>query len=134
LVAGTYTPFAALVLHGALATTILVVVWAGAIGGVVFSLAWPGAPRALIAAVYLALGWVAVVAMPQIAQRAGWGALALLGAGGVLYTAGAVIYALRRPDPRPQVFGYHEVFHVLVVVAAAAHYAAVAGWAVSAGS
>jgi hemolysin III len=134
LVAGTYTPFAVLVLHGGLATTILVVVWAGALGGVILSLAWPGAPRAVTAAVYLALGWVAVVAMPQILDQAGWAALILLGAGGVLYTAGAVIYALRRPDPSPLVFGYHEVFHVLVVIAAAAHYAAVAGWAVSAGS
>jgi hemolysin III len=134
LVAGTYTPFAVLVLHGGLGRTILVVVWAGALGGVLLSLLWPGAPRAVTASVYIALGWVAVVAMPQIADRAGWAALILLGAGGVLYTAGAVIYALRRPDPRPLVFGYHEVFHVLVVIAAAAHYAAVAGWAVSAGS
>jgi hemolysin III len=133
LVAGTYTPFAVLVLHGSLAETILIVVWAGALGGVILSLAWPGAPRALTAAVYIALGWVAVAAMPQIADRAGWAALILLGAGGVLYTAGAVVYALRRPDPSPQVFGYHEVFHVLVVIAAAAHYAAVAGWALPAG-
>jgi len=132
LVAGTYTPFAVLVLHGTLATTILVVAWGGALGGVILSLAWPGSPRWVTAAVYLALGWVAVVAMPQIAERAGWTALALLGAGGVLYTAGAVIYAVRRPDPRPLVFGYHEVFHVCVVVAAAAHYAAVAGWAIGA--
>ena len=134
LVAGTYTPFAVLVLHGTLGRTILWVVWAGALGGILLSVAWPSAPRPLVAAVYVALGWVAIAAMPQIAQRAGWGALALLGAGGVLYTAGAVIYALRRPDPRPLVFGYHEVFHVLVVIAAAAHYAAVAGWALSAGS
>jgi hemolysin III len=129
LVAGTYTPFAVLVLHGGLARTILVVVWLGALAGVILSLAWPAAPRPLTAAVYLALGWVAVVATPQIADRAGWPALALIGAGGLLYTAGAIVYATRRPDPRPQVFGYHEIFHVLVVVAAAAHFAAVAGWA-----
>ena len=133
LVAGTYTPFAVLVLHGGLAQTILVVVWLGALAGVILSLAWPDAPRPLTASVYLALGWVAAVAAPQIVDRAGWGPLVLIGVGGLLYSAGAVVYATRRPDPRPLVFGYHEIFHVLVVVAAAVHFAAVAGWALPAG-
>jgi hemolysin III len=126
LVAGTYTPFALLVLAPALGWTILGVVWAGALVGVVLSLAWIDMPRWLTAVLYVALGWVAVVALPQLWDRAGIMAVALLATGGVLYTLGAVVYARRRPDPSPRVFGYHEVFHVLVIAAAAAHFAAVA--------
>jgi len=129
LVAGTYTPFAALVLAPALGWTLLAVVWGGAIGGVVLSLVWIDAPRWLSAVVYVALGWVAVVAMPQLWDRAGMLAVALLATGGVLYTLGAVVYARRRPDPAPRVFGYHEVFHALVIAAAAVHFAAVAVFA-----
>jgi hemolysin III len=132
LIAGTYTPFALLVLHGTLSNVVLVVVWAGALAGVVLKLAWVDAPKWLMAAIYLALGWVGVATAPQVLARAGAGALTLLAVGGLLYTAGAVIYALRRPDPRPKVFGYHEIFHVLVIVAAAAHYAAIAGYAIPA--
>jgi hemolysin III len=126
LVAGTYTPFALLVLAPALGWTILGVVWAGALAGVVLSLAWIDMPRWLTAVLYVALGWVAIVALPQLWDRAGIMAVALLATGGVLYTLGAVVYARRRPDPSPRVFGYHEVFHVLVIAAAAAHFAAVA--------
>jgi hemolysin III len=126
LVAGTYTPFALLVLEPALGWTILGVVWAGAVAGVVISLVWIDAPRWLTAALYLALGWVAVVVLPQLWERAGAMAFALLTTGGLLYTIGAVVYARRRPDPAPRVFGYHEVFHVLVIAAAAAQFAAVA--------
>ncbi len=126
LVAGTYTPFALLVLAPALGWTILGVVWVGALAGVVLSLAWIDMPRWLIAVLYVALGWVAIVALPQLWDRAGIMAVALLATGGVLYTLGAVVYARRRPDPSPRVFGYHEVFHVLVIAAAAAHFAAVA--------
>jgi hemolysin III len=129
LIAGTYTPFALLVLDGALAQAILIVVWAGALGGIVLNLVWITAPRWLIAAVYVALGWVAVAAMPALADRIGASGVALLMAGGLLYTAGAVIYATKRPDPAPQVFGYHEIFHALVVAAAAAHFAVVAFYA-----
>ena len=82
----------------------------------------------------MTLGWFSIIAVPQIAERAGAGALALLALGGVAYTAGAVVYALRRPDPRPATFGYHEIFHVLVVVAAAAHFTAVAAFAVPYGT
>ena len=78
----------------------------------------------------MALGWFSVIALPQIVERAGVGALALLAAGGVAYTAGAVVYARRRPDPRPATFGYHEIFHVLVVVAALTHFVAIAVFAV----
>jgi hemolysin III len=126
LVAGTYTPFALLVLAPALGWTILAIVWAGALIGVVLSLAWIDKPRWLTAALYVALGWVAVVVMPQLWDRAGVMAAALLATGGVLYTLGAVVYARRRPDPAPRVFGYHEVFHVLVIAAAAVQFAAVA--------
>jgi hemolysin III len=132
LIAGTYTPFGLLVLHGALGTVVLAVVWGGALAGMVLKLAWVDAPKWLMAAIYLALGWVGAATMPQLLSRAGVGAVMLLAAGGVLYSAGAVIYALRRPDPRPKVFGYHEIFHVLVIVAAAAHYAAIAGYALPA--
>jgi hemolysin III len=129
LIAGTYTPFALLVLHGTLARTILVVVWAGALGGTILNVFWVRAPKAVTAAVYIALGWVAIAALPQMAREMGALGVGLIVFGGVLYTAGAVIYALRRPNPVPGVFGYHEVFHALVVAAAAAHFAAVAAYA-----
>ena len=94
---------------------------------------WIRAPNWLSAASYVALGWFAVVAFPQIFQHAGAGAGVLLLAGGAAYTAGAVVYARQRPDPSPTVFGYHEVFHVLVVVAALTHFVAVAAFALPAG-
>ena len=129
LIAGTYTPFALLVLQGTLADVILAVVWGGAIGGVILKLAWIDAPKALIAAVYVMLGWVAVAAFPQMLEELGVGGFALVAAGGVLYTIGAVVYARQRPDPAPTVFGYHEIFHALVIAAAALQYAAVAFFA-----
>ena len=129
LIAGTYTPFALLVLHGTLATVILLVVWGGAVAGVILKLVWIDAPKALIAAVYVALGWVAVATFPQLLDGMGLGGTALVLAGGLLYTVGAVVYARRRPDPAPTVFGYHEVFHALVIAAAALQYAAVAFFA-----
>jgi hemolysin III len=125
-IAATYTPVALLVLHGALSTAILVVVWAGAAGGVLLHFAWTSAPKWASALVYVALGWVAVAAAPQLWDGLGWLGMLGLGAGGLLYTAGAVVYARGRPDPIPQVFGYHEVFHVLVIAAAAVHYAVIA--------
>ena len=130
LIAGTYTPFALLVLDGTLADVILVGVWSGAAAGIVFTLLWVDAPPWLTAAAYVALGWFSIIAVPAITARAGAGALALLAVGGLAYTAGAVVYARQRPDPRPATFGYHEIFHVLVVVAAAAHFTAVAAFAV----
>ena len=132
LIAGTYTPFGLLVLHGTLATVVLAIVWLGALAGVVMKLAWVDAPKWLMAAIYLALGWVGAATIPQMLSRAGVGAVVLLAVGGLLYSAGAVVYALRRPDPRPKVFGYHEIFHVLVIAAAAAHYATIAGYALPA--
>jgi hemolysin III len=126
LIAGTYTPFALLVLEGTLATAILIAVWGGAVAGVVLNLAWIDAPKWVTAVVYVTLGWVAVVAFPDMFSELGAVAIALVAVGGVLYTSGAVVYALRRPDPAPAVFGYHEIFHLLVIVAAALQYAAVA--------
>jgi hemolysin III len=126
LIAGTYTPFALLVLHGTLATAILIGVWGGALAGIILNLVWIDSPKWVTAIVYLALGWVAVVALPDIASELGLAALALIGAGGVLYTAGAVIYATKRPDPAPAVFGYHEIFHLLVIAAAALQFAVIA--------
>jgi len=126
LIAGSYTPFALLALHGRLAMAILIAVWGGAVAGVGFKLIWIDAPKWLVAITYVVLGWVAVAAFPQLLDRIGVVATALVAAGGVLYTLGAVVYARKRPDPSPTVFGYHEVFHLLVIVAAALQYAVVA--------
>jgi hemolysin III len=128
LIAGTYTPFGLLALSGAWRWTILLVVWGGALTAIVFKLAWVDAPKWVAAAIAIALGWVGVVALPQLWDHAGLAGLLLLAAGGVLYTGGAVVYARGRPDPYPAVFGYHELFHALVIAAAACQYAAVAGF------
>jgi hemolysin III len=125
LIAGTYTPVGLLVLKGTLATVVLAVVWGGAVAGTVLELAWTGAPRWLGGTVYLALGWVAVVAMPQLFAQLGVAGGLLIVAGGLVYSAGAAVYALRRPDPVPAVFGYHEVFHLLVIAGVAAHFLAI---------
>jgi hemolysin III len=126
LIAGTYTPFALLVLSQPLGTVVLVLIWTGAVGGIVLSLLWPDAPRPVSAAIYISLGWVAVIAMPQLFDRLGALGIVLIVLGGLLYSAGAIVYARRRPDPVPTVFGYHEIFHVLVVAAAALHFAVIA--------
>jgi len=128
LIAGTYTPFALLALEGSLATAILIAVWGGALAGIAFKLLWIDAPKWLIALTYVLLGWVAVAAFPAMIDAIGLTATLLVAGGGVLYTVGAVVYALRRPDPSPTVFGYHEIFHVLVIVAAGLQYAAIAFW------
>ena len=128
LIAGTYTPFALLALDGWIATAILIVVWAGALGGVILKLVWIDAPKPLVATVYVALGWVAVAALPDLADAIGIFATSLVILGGLLYSAGALIYVLKRPDPSPRVFGYHEIFHLLVIAAAALQYAVVAFW------
>ena len=133
LIAGTYTPVGLLVLEGTLATVVLAVVWGGALAGIALELAWTQAPRWLGGTVYLALGWVAVVAMPQLFARLGVAGGLLIVAGGLLYTAGAAIYGLRRPDPVPAVFGYHEVFHLLVIAGVAAHFLAISLYALPTG-
>jgi hemolysin III len=124
-IAGTYTPITELALRSTSRVVVLAVVWAGAVGGVLLNLAWPRAPRWVGVPIYLALGWVAVFVLPELLRQAGVAALVLLLVGGALYTLGAVCYAVKRPDPWPAVFGYHEVFHAATVLAALCHYLAV---------
>jgi hemolysin III len=129
-IAASYTPIALIALHGPLAWVILGIAWTGAAAGVTFSLGWIEAPRSLIAGSYLALGWVALIALPQLLSQLRPQPLILLAAGGVLYSAGAIVYARQRPDPWPRTFGFHEIFHALVIVAAAAQYVALVIWVV----
>jgi hemolysin III len=130
--AASFTPIAMIVLDGWGRGTVFGLVWAGALGGVVLSLAWVTAPRLLFTLTYLALGWVLVIAFPQLIPRMDAVPLLLLLAGGLLYSAGAVVYATRRPDPWPSTFGFHEVFHALVIAAAVTHFVAMAGWVIPA--
>ncbi len=132
LIAGTYTPFALLVLSGPLADAILLVVWIGAIAGAVVEMVWIEHPKWVAALIYMSLGWVAVISFPELWDSMGTAGTLLVAVGGLLYTAGAVVYATQRPNPSPRVFGYHEVFHLLVIAAAAAHFAAVAFFALPA--
>jgi hemolysin III len=126
LIAGTYTPVSLLVLDGEWRRVILVIIWSGALAAILLKFMWVDAPKWVAAAIGLALGWVAVVALPQLEDRLQVSALTLLIAGGLLYTAGAIVYARRKPDPIPAVFGYHEVFHALTIAAAACQYVAIA--------
>jgi hemolysin III len=128
LIAGTYTPFALVKFDDALGRALLIAVWGGAAGGIVLKLVWIDAPKWLGALIYVVLGWVTVVTFPALVRHVGVVATCLVALGGVLYTTGAVVYATRRPDPSPTVFGYHEVFHLLVVLAAALQYAVVVFW------
>jgi hemolysin III len=126
LIAGTYTPFAVLVLDGPLATVILIVVWVGAVGGIILKLAWVDVPKGVMALIYIALGWVALAAFPELISELGFTGGGMVIAGGLLYTLGALVYAFKRPDPVPTVFGYHEVFHAFVIAAAALQFAVIA--------
>ena len=129
LIAGTVTPFALLVLEPPLSTALLIAVWAGALAGTIVELLWVDHPKWVAAIVYIGVGMIGAIGFPAIVAEAGIAAGALIAAGGALYATGAVIYAAQRPDPRPAVFGYHELFHVLVIAAAATHFAAVAFYA-----
>jgi hemolysin III len=124
-IAGTYTPFALLVLPESAGDIVLTVVWIGALVGVTLKAVWITAPRQLSVPLYLALGWVAVFVFPDLLRHGGVAAFVMLLAGGLVYTLGAVVYAARWPDPAPSVFGFHEVFHLCTVVAAISHYLAV---------
>jgi hemolysin III len=124
-IAGTYTPIAALTLPRGAAVAVLVAVWGGALFGVALQTVWPSAPRWLSAPCYIALGWVAVFVLPDLLHNAGVAAFVLILAGGVVYTVGGVVYGLKRPDPVPGVFGFHEVFHLCTLVAAVCHYVAI---------
>jgi hemolysin III len=129
LIAGTYTPFALLALHGTLSTAILVVVWAGAVAGAVVEMIWIEHPKWASVLIYMSLSWVAVICFPALWSSLGVAGAMLLIAGGALYTAGAVVYATQRPNPNPAIFGYHEVFHLFVIAAALAHFSAIAFFA-----
>jgi len=129
LIAGTYTPFALIFLEGSARTLLLSIVWTGAILGVVFRVFWTDAPRWLYVPIYIALGWAAVFFIPQFAAGArafdpaiAIAVLALVAVGGILYTLGGVVYGLKRPNPFPRWFGFHEVFHTFTVLAFATHY------------
>jgi hemolysin III len=126
LIAGTYTPVALIDLHGTLRTAVLTIVWVGAGVATITKMCWVRAPKWLSAAIGLGLGWLAVAALPQLVHSESFAALFLLAAGGIAYTAGAVVYAFRRPDPLPRVFGYHELFHALTILALGCQYIAIA--------
>jgi len=124
-IAGTYTPFCILLLTGEKSAIFLGLIWAGALGGVALKTIWPHGPRWVGAPLYLALGWGAVAILPDVLHRGGVAALVLLAIGGVIYSVGAVFYALRRPNPWPTVFGHHEFFHACTLVAALCHHIAI---------
>jgi hemolysin III len=130
LIAGTYTAFGLLVLDGAWRWAVLGIVWGGAVLAVLVNVTWRSSPQWLTGVVAIALGWVGVAVSPKFAGEIGAGGMTLVVAGGLAYTAGAVIFAMRRPNPYPKTFGYHEIFHVLVITAVACHYVAVAFFAV----
>jgi hemolysin III len=129
-IAASTTPIALLVLSGAMRTTVLLIVWLGAIAGIAMRMVWIDAPRGLVAFSYVAVGCAAGAALPQIVARLTLAPLLLLGAGGILYTLGAAVYATRRPNPWPSSFGFHEVFHSLVLAAATSHFVAMVVWIV----
>ncbi len=129
LIAGSYTPFALMLLHGGQRTALLTTVWTGAVLGVAFRIFWTDAPRWLYTPIYIALGWAAVFFIPQFMEGAdrfssgvAVATLVLVAVGGVLYTLGGLVYGLKRPNPSPHWFGFHEVFHSFTVLAFAAHY------------
>jgi hemolysin III len=128
LIAGSYTPFALVAANGAWGISMLAVIWSIAIAGVVLKVAWPGAPRWLSVMLYVAAGWLALVYSAPLSEWITPVPFLLMLAGGLLYTLGGVIYAAKRPDPFPRFFGYHEVFHLLTVVAASLHFTVVAAY------
>ncbi|MDW3217733.1 MAG: hemolysin III family protein [Acidimicrobiales bacterium] len=125
-IAGTYTPIAVFALSPGVARVVLPVVWIGALVGIVVRNLWPDAPKPLAAAPYVAVGWVAVFVMFDMWSSLGVAGFTLVAVGGLLYTFGAAVYALRRPNPWPHHFGYHEIFHLFVIGGAALHYVSVA--------
>lgn len=130
LIAGTYTPICVNVLTGHMRVTMLALVWGLAalgIGGVLFTLRMP---RAVQVALYIGMGWVALIALPELIRTLPIGATLMLLLGGALYTMGALVYALRRPDPLPHIFGYHEIFHLFVIGGSSAFVATIWLWVV----
>jgi hemolysin III len=133
LIAGTYTPVGLLVVHGTTQHVVLALVWSGAAAATLLKFCWVGAPKWLSALFGIAVGWAGVASMPQVARNAGIACVVLLAVGGLAYTAGAIVYARRKPDPVPTVFGYHELFHALTIVALACQYVAIAFYVVKVG-
>lgn len=133
LIAGTYTPVGLISLQGAWRPAVLGVVWAGAAAAAISKFCWVAAPKWLSVVVGIALGWVGLAAMPELARHDGLAPVILLAAGGVAYTVGGLVYARRKPNPLPAVFGYHELFHALTIVALACQYVAVAFFVVRVG-
>jgi hemolysin III len=125
MIAGTYTPLCVALLEGTTRRVVLAVVWLGALAGIVFRVAWLSAPPWLYTPFYVGLGWVAVAVLPALARAGGTAVIMLIVAGGVAYSLGGVVYALRRPDPAPATFGYHEIFHTGTLVGFVCHYVAV---------
>ncbi|MDR3068311.1 MAG: hemolysin III family protein [Cellulomonas sp.] len=125
VIAGTYTPLSVILLEARTARVLLIVVWSGALVGLLMRVFWLGAPRWLYVPIYLALGWVAVALLPQFAESGGTAVLWLVVSGGLAYSLGAVVYGLKRPDPSPRWFGFHEIFHVLTVAGYTCLYIAV---------
>jgi hemolysin III len=123
LISGTYTPIAVLALAPQQGAILLVIVWSGALAGILFRVFWINAPRWLYVALYLALGWAAVMYLPDL-LRANAAMMILVAVGGLLYTGGAVVYAMKRPNPWPGHFGFHEIFHVCTVLAFLCHWTA----------
>ncbi|MGZ5290879.1 MAG: PAQR family membrane homeostasis protein TrhA [Actinomycetota bacterium] len=123
LIAGTYTPVAVLALNGPWEVVLLSVVWAAAAVGITLKMAKPDGLSVLTAFLYMGMGWLALVPLPQLLRGMPPGGLILMIAGGLLYTAGSIVFAIRRPDPSPAVFGYHEIWHGFMVAAAGCHYA-----------
>lgn len=132
LIAGSYTPFALMLLEGTQRTALLTAVWTGAVLGVGFRVFWTDAPRWLYVPIYVALGWAAVFFIPDLLDGAlelgmgiGVATFVMIVAGGMLYTLGGVVYGFKRPNPWPRWFGFHEVFHTFTILAFAAHYVGV---------
>jgi hemolysin III len=128
LIAGTYTPFCLLALDGGWRVGLLGLIWGLALCGILLKLLWMDAPRWLSVALYLGMGWVAVIAAPALFRAVPAGGMAWVLAGAVVYSAGALIYGLRRPNPIPGVFGFHELWHLFVVAGSACHFWAVLGY------
>ncbi|NUR31717.1 MAG: hemolysin III family protein [Catenulispora sp.] len=122
IIAGTYTPFTVLLLHGTAMRALLSVVWGGALVGIAFRVFWLGAPRWIYTPCYVALGWAAVFFLPDFLHAGGVAILVMMVVGGVLYSIGALVYGTKRPDFSPRWFGFHEVFHTLTIAAFALHF------------
>jgi hemolysin III len=125
IIAGTYTPIAVTSLSGGLRLLTLALVWTGAAGAIAVRLIWLSAPRWTYVPIYIALGWVAVGFLPQIWQGGGPAVVWLLLAGGLAYTAGAIVYGLQRPRGWPAWFGFHEIFHTGTIIGFTCHFIAV---------